>query len=293
MELRELRAFTAVAEELNFNRAAERLNMTQPPLTRLIRKLEHSLGVELFQRTTRRVVLTAAGERLMKEAIPLLQQADSTARAIRHDVADRSGKLVVGSTALAFMTVLPDVLSRFRSDFPETEVDVRELPTDKLVSDLVSAEIDVAFLLLPQTHDALEIRSLLRKRMRMAVSKSHPLADKGPVALSAFAEDKFIMHLRADAPAMYDEIVRCCSIAGFRPKMIEKGWNNTCTGLVAADVGVHFVASKTKCVTPSEIAYVEIEDPAPILELGIAWRKTDPSERLAPFKRLAAQFAEV
>ena len=110
MELRELRAFIAVAEELNFNRAAERLNMTQPPLTRLIRRLEHSLGVELFERTTRKVALTKAGNRLLDEAMPLIHQADAVARSIRHEIADRSSKIVIGCTSLGFITVLPDAL---------------------------------------------------------------------------------------------------------------------------------------------------------------------------------------
>lgn len=287
MELRELRAFIALAEELNFSRAAERLNMTQPPLTRLIRRLEHTLGVELFQRTTRKVVLTKAGNQLLKQVTPLIDQADAVARSIRHEVADRASSIVIGCTSLGFITVLPEALDQLRAAYPDTEVDVREVPTDALVSGLVSAEIDLALLLLPQSHDALEIKSLFRRRMKLAVSASHPLANVKAAPLADFANDKFIMHERDHAPTMYDEIVRCCAVAGFRPKMIEKPWNSTCTALVAASVGVHFVAGEEQCITPAGIVLLDIEDPAPILELGMAWRADDPAEVLEPFKLFA------
>ena len=283
MELRELKVFVTLAQEGNFRRAAERLNITQPPLTRSIQKLEHSLGVALFTRTTRTVALTTAGERLLARALPLLEQADATARYIRHQVADRSRKFTIGSTALAFITVLPAALQEFRAAYPQTEVEVSEMPTDTLVSRLLSAEIDLAYLLLPQAHPAMTVRSLFKERMRLAVAGNHPLAKQGKAPLSAFAGERFIMHLRKDAPAMYDEILRCCAVAGFRPRTIEKAWNHTCTGLVAAGMGVHFIAGKSACLNAGDIALVTIEDPAPVLELGIAWRKDDHSEHLAHF----------
>ncbi|MEL6340896.1 MAG: LysR family transcriptional regulator [Myxococcota bacterium] len=283
MEIRELRAFMAVATELNFNRAAERLNMSQPPLTRLIQRLEHSLGVLLFERTTRRVRLTAAGERLVQEAVPFLAQADLVARTVRHEVADRTRFFRLGCTALAFQTVLPEVLTHFQADHEGVEVDVQELPSDRLMSDLQTAELDFALVLLPQSHRALSVEPLLKQRMRLAVSRSHPLAASGRAPLSAFSSDRFIMHMRGDAPAMYDEIVRCCAVAGFRPRMLERNSDNTCTGLVAANVGVHFVAATPDCLASAEIVFVEIDEPAPILELGAAWRMSDPSRLVADF----------
>ena len=128
--------------------------------------------------------------------------------------------------------------------------------------------------------------------MKLAVSANHPLANAKKVSLADFANDKFIMHEREHAPAMFDEIVRCCSVAGFRPKMIEKPWNSTCTALVAASVGVHFVAGETQCITPAGIVLLDIEDPAPVLELGMAWRVDDPADVLQPFKSFADRALE-
>ena len=157
------------------------------------------------------------------------------------------------------------------------------------MADLLAAEIDFGLTLLPQDHNGIAVRPLLKQRMRLAVSRTHPLATKRRAALSDFSQDKFIMHLKSDAPAMYDEIVRCCAVAGFRPRMVEKTSNNTCTGLVAANIGVHFVAGTNDCLASHDLAFIDIEDPAPVLELGAVWRDDDPSELLHECLELCQQ----
>lgn len=284
IDLTALHCFVAVADDLSFRRAAERLHMSQPPLTRLIAQLEHRLGVRLFERTTRRVALTPAGLALLRLARPLLDQAQAVAREVRHHVADRSRALRVVCTSLAFATVLPELLRRFRRAHPKTAVEVTELPTEAQIAALVAAEADVGFVLLPAAHPALEVRPLLRERMRLAVAATHPLAGQGPLPLAMFAHDTFLLHAREENPAMHDEIVRACAQAGVRPKFQQKTRDQNCMGLVSAGIGVHFVAGHAACIGGRSIAYVEIEEPAPVLELAIAWRRDDSAPELALFQ---------
>jgi DNA-binding transcriptional LysR family regulator len=293
MELQELRCFLAVAEELNFNRAAERLHMTQPPLTRAIAKLEHRLGARLFARTTRRVSLTEAGSKLMKVAVPLLQHADEAARFVRHAVADRTRKLTVGSTVIGLFTVVPKILASFRKANPGIEVDVSELPTDSLIESLVRAEIDVGFILTPAAHPQLEMRPIFRDRMRLAVPADHPLVKRGrPASLQGFANETFILHARNENPSMYDELVRCCARAGFKPRVKEMTASQNCMGWVASGAGVHFVLAARDHPPARGVVVVDIEGSPPVFEVAVAWRKGDPTRLLDAFKRMKPEFHE-
>lgn len=285
MDIKELRCFLMVAKELNFHRAAERLNMSQPPLTKIINKLEHQLGVKLFSRSTRRVALTLAGLQLLQEAQPLINQADATARKIRHTIINRKQHFVIGTTTLALFSFLPELLKRFREAYPDVNLDVEELPTKAIIAKLVSAKIDVGFPLMPASHSLLEIKSISQEQMKLAVANFHPYANQGPMPLSAFANEAFIIHAPHENPAMYEQIIRCCEQAGFKPLLKEKRPEQSCMGLVSAGLGVHFVYPHMKCVNFHGVTYIDIE-PCPSLEIAIAWRKEDNLEYLTLFKTL-------
>ena len=170
MDIKSLRYFLQVAETLNFNRAAERLNISQPVVTRVIAQLEHEVGSKLFERTTRRVALTPAGAVLLREVRPLIAHVEAVQQTIRHSVAERSGRFTVGYTTLAMQTVTPDLLRKFKSEFPEIELEVNEMTTQAQVEALLSAEIDVGFVLTPVIDEALTITPLHRERLKLASS---------------------------------------------------------------------------------------------------------------------------
>ncbi|NJN58710.1 MAG: LysR family transcriptional regulator [Leptolyngbyaceae cyanobacterium SL_5_9] len=222
MDIKDLRCFIALAEELNFRRAAEKLHMSQPPLTRLIGQLERELGVALFKRTTRSVELTEAGQSLLREARALLLHADEAARRIRHATSEASNRLRVGYVPLALYTVLPQFLGCCRKHFPQVELDLRERTTDMQLSELHSAEIDVGFVYMPVYSDLLAVKAVYREPMKLAVPAHHPMANQQSVKLTNFAGDVFIMHPRAENPAMYDDILRCCTTTGFYPAFYKK-----------------------------------------------------------------------
>ena len=277
MNIQDLRCFIVLSEELNFRRAAEKLNMSQPPLTRLVRRLEQDIGVALFNRTTRTVELTQAGRYLLKEAKALLIHADETARRIRHATADASNRLRIGYVPLALYTLMPLLLERCRSEFPEIELDLRERSTDMLFDQLHSAEIDIGFLYLPIYSTLLEVKRVYREPMKLAVSADHAMANRSSASLTEFANDVFILHPRAENAAMHDDILRCCTTAGFSPRILKQAPDQNCMALLLAGQGIHFVASGIECLGTTGLRYVAISDTAPALELAIAWRRADPS----------------
>ena len=167
MDIKALRYFLQVAETLSFNRASERLNISQPVVTRVIAQLEHEIGTRLFDRTTRRVSLTPAGTVLLNEVRPLIAHVESVQQTVRHVVAEQSGKFTVGYTTLAMQTVTPDLLRLFSEKYPEIELDVREMTTHAQVEALLSAEIDVGFVLTPVEDEALTVIPLHKERLRL------------------------------------------------------------------------------------------------------------------------------
>lgn len=290
MDIKDLRCFIVLAEELNFRQAAEKLHMSQPPLTRLIGQLERELGVTLFERTTRRVALTKAGQSLLREARGLILYADETARRIRHATSEASNRLRVGYAPLALYTVLPQFLDQCRKDFPELELDLRERTTDMQLNELCSAEIDIGFIYMPIYSNLLAVKSVYREPMKLAVPTSHPMANYSAVKLTDFASDVFIMHPRAENPAMYDGILQCCTVAGFSPRILHKADDQSCMALLMAGQGVHFIASGVECLEPNGLKHLTISGTAPTLELAIAWRQEDPSSAV---KSLVSQIPGV
>lgn len=292
MNIRSLRYFLQVADQLNFNRAAERLNISQPVVTKVISQLEHEIGSKLFERTTRRVSLTPAGAVLLKEVRPLIAHVESVQQTVRHSVAERSGRFTLGYTTLAMQSVTPDLLRKFRTDHPDVEVEVREMTTQAQIEALLSAEIDVGFILTPVTHESLTIVPVHRERLKLAIPDYHPHAHSSGegqcVPLSAFATDYFIIPPRSQFPAVYDEIIRACEGAGFRPRLKECGENQTCVGLARAGLGVVFVSGRTSDISSEGLVFVDIEDPAPVMEIAVAWRTQDPSSLLSVFKNNAS-----
>lgn len=292
MEIKELRCFARVAATLNFNRAAEMLNMSQPVVTKTIAQLEHKLGVKLFERTTRRVSLTAAGVVLRREAEGLLSHLDEVQRAVRHAIAEESRRFAIGVTPLAMQTVFPAVIRRFRATHPDIEVVIHELPTDAQVKELLSAEIDAAFLLMPAEDPALDVREIHCEQMRLAIPTSHPLLrslGNVPMPLSGFAGETFVIPARAQNPGVHDEIIRACAVSGFRPRLKDCTEGQSCLAYVEAGMGVSFVTNRVDYAAAQDMKIVDLEDPAPVLSVALAWRRDDPSPLLETVRVLALE----
>jgi DNA-binding transcriptional LysR family regulator len=273
MELGDLRAFLAVAEELSFTRAADRLNVTQPPLTRLISRLEGRLGAPLFERTTRRVRLTAAGRLLVGEAREVLARADAARRRLRDATAARSPWLGVGYTQVALYTALPRLVERLGAISPDRELRLREASTRRQVEALEAAEIDLGLLHLPVRSAHLETRVVHTERVRLAVPAHHPLAGRPGLGLADFAGESLIVHPPHEDPAMHEDILRACAAAGFAPRLRREARHETCTGLVLSGQGVHPVAAGCACLRPKGVVHLDLEGPTPAISVALAWRR--------------------
>ena len=291
MELRRLRYFLAVAEELSFTRAAVRLQMAQPPLSSQIQLLENELGVTLFDRSRRAIALTAAGRALVPEARRLLADAEQTARIVRHAADGTVGRLAVGFVPAAVNGVLPDILRRYRTRYPGVALSLYERSPDDLVRQLHEHRVQAAFLFAPYRDEALHSRCVSTQRLVAALPERHPLASRAAVDVRALAEGPMILPTQHETPGLFSRIRQLFDELGVEPNVVQREvWMmQTIIGLVAAEMGAAIVPSSVALLQREGVVYRRLEqEPAPV-EMTIAWRRDDGSAALAAFVRTAAR----
>ncbi|MBV9228842.1 MAG: LysR family transcriptional regulator, partial [Chloroflexi bacterium] len=205
MELRHLQYFVAVAETLNFSRAAERLCMAQPPLSQQIQRLEEEVGAQLFYRTKRSVRLTEAGQLFLQEAYRTLSQAEHAIQTARRAGKGEIGRLAIGFVGSSAYGFLPTVIRTFRERFPDVELTLREITTVEQVQALHEDRIQVGFLRLPVSADNIEYEPVQREPFFLVISAKHPLASLPEIPLHALEYEPFIFVPHALAPGLYDQ----------------------------------------------------------------------------------------
>jgi DNA-binding transcriptional LysR family regulator len=293
VELRHLRYFAAVAEELSFTRAAERLHIAQPPLSTQIRNLEAELGVELFDRSRRAIELTDAGEVLLGETRRLLTQIEQALNATRNAGVGETGRLTIGFVPSASTSTLPGHLRAFRARYPGVELFLRELPPDELVAQLRAAALDLCFLYLPFDDERLERAVVAREPLVAALPQDHPLggdtgADAGPLAIADLRDEPFVLPARHHMPGLNARVLDACRGAGFEPQAVQKDvWlMQTVLGLVAAGLGVALVPSSVQRLNRAGVVFRPVSDAGTEVELGALWRAEDRAPTLRNFVAL-------
>ncbi|WP_018412166.1 LysR family transcriptional regulator [Methyloversatilis thermotolerans] len=282
MELRHLRYFLTVAQELHFTRAAEKLGIGQPPLSQQIKQLEHELGVTLFHRETRSVSLTEAGRAFMPHAQAVLREADQAVLAARRAARGEQGQIRIGFTsASSFNPSVPAIISGFRERYPEVEISLVEQATEALVNALEAGQIDIAFVRPTQgQREGLVTRALPAERLWLALPKRHPLSGRSALRLIELANDMFVLYPRLNGSLLYDSIIAACRNAGFSPRIAQEAPQMTSTvNLVAAGVGIAIVPESMRQLHPEGVVYVEIEDDTPPALLWVAHTR---SSRVPP-----------
>ncbi|CAL9342893.1 LysR substrate-binding domain-containing protein [Nocardiopsis sp. TNDT3] len=240
MELRHLRYFTVLAEELHFGRAAARLHMAQPPLSQRIRDLERELGVRLFDRGRNQVRLTEAGALLLEHARPVLESAESAREAMRRIRPGRSGILRAGIPPDTMAVTLRTLTAELARLAPDVLVDLHELTTDEQLAALREGELDVGMVRHPSDTTGLESGPVASRRLGVLLPAEHRLAAGGPVRLRDLNGMPLVVFPRAMAPMLYDQIMSACRSEGFRPGAIRHARNpHFVNGLVLAGRGVH------------------------------------------------------
>lgn len=285
-----MRQFLAVAETLSFRRAAERLNMAQPPLTAAIRQMERELGVRLIERSNRVTGLTAAGQVLQKEAGRTVLQAERAVLLTRRAGAGMLGSLRLGFLASATRHILPPLLARFRNSYPDVVLTLAELPTAKQVSALLEDCQDVGLVALPLppgTETRIMTRVLLHSRLVAAIPSAHALAgDDRPLELAMLAEEPWVLFPPTEGPGLASAILGACAQVGFAPQVVQQAIQmETIIGLVAAGIGVSLVPERLPGASHPEVAFRSLTGPGtPIpYRMALAWRVGEPSPVLRAF----------
>ncbi len=268
MEIRQLRYFIAVAEDLHFRKAAARLHMSQPPLSHQIRRLEQELGFALLHRTRRRVELTAAGRSFLADARATIARLDAAAEAARRISAGDAGRLRIGFVGSALLSVLPAAVQRFRTRHPGVHVELRERSTEDQLRAIRAGTIDVGFVPRPSEVGALAAHTVLRERAVAALPAAHPLATLRRVPLRRLASEPLVLFPRSQAPGLHDTLMASLTATGAVPRITQEAEETqTIVGLVAAGLGVSLVQASVQRLALPGIAYRPLS-PAPMIELA-------------------------
>ncbi len=287
VELRHLSAFVAVAEELHFGRAAARLHMAQSPLSRQVRLLERDLGVALFERNTRGVRLTAAGESLVEPARRVLEEAAIARRAVQAASLGEIGRVSIGFAGGSSYHVLPRLTRACASDLPGIELALRsQTYSGDALTQVSEGTLDLGFVALP-AREGVSTRVVRIERLMVALPDTHVLADTDSVSLADLAGERFVAFTASRGSAVR-AAMRACLQTGFRPLITQEAPDayNLLT-LVGAGIGVAIVVSSAQNVHSEHVVYRPITEDVPAMLIALAWRSDNPSAALRSVLRLA------
>ena len=284
MELRQLRYFIAVAEELHFRRAAARLHISQPPLSQQIARLEEELGCRLLSRTRRRVELTPAGEAFLRDARATLEELDVAVATVRRIETGQAGLLRVNFVGSALLSIVPGIIQRFRRGRPEVEIELRERSTLEQLRALNSGIIDVGLVRPPiDPDDALATEVVMRERTVAAIPSDHPLAKRARIPLRRLAAEPLVLFPREQAPGFHDLLTGRLAATGSSPRVVQYAPEmTTIIGLVAAGIGLSPVPASVAGLGLEGVTYRPLTG-APATELLAVTRAGDDSPLVAAF----------
>ncbi|KAA6465394.1 LysR family transcriptional regulator [Acidobacteria bacterium AB60] len=288
MELRHLRYFVTVAEELNMTRAAARLKLSQPPLSRQIRDLEAAVGALLFDRKAKKLKLTAAGQYFFKEAKNILLHAQRAARIARATAQGGAGSVKVGFLSPLGGTFLPQVMRAFRPRFPLVEVDLFELVPRSQIDALLNHEIDLGFVAKEEVQSINELAFAIISDvpLQLAVPSDHRFVRESRVRASELSKESFIMFTRSSAPATRDMLLRTLRSAGIEPSIVKQcDRAQMILDFVAAGIGIAILPGNFRRYRAQVTWRAMIPSP-PAIELCMAWRATDQSAPLRALRSL-------
>jgi DNA-binding transcriptional LysR family regulator len=293
MELRHLHYFVAVAEELHFTRAAERLHVSQQPLSFQIKQLEEELGVTLFRRSTRRVELTDAGRALLAEVYTALAHLHQGVETARRAERGETGLLVLGYVSIALYNLVPAAVRLFRERFPDVHVTLREACSPDLEDQLVEGAFDVGLAVRGMQVPDLIYETVLCEQAMVAIPKNHPLAGLAQIPLHALAAEPFVMYERTQRSLIYSQVMTLCLQAGFSPYIVQEAASEQAVvGLVAAGVGVALVSSCLSGLRTDEVTYRPLIDPAASVEYAVVWKQENPSPIVKAFLNVVREVAQ-
>ncbi len=296
MELRHLRYLVAVADELNFTRAAERLGIAQPSLSAQIRQLETEMGTRLFRRETRGLELTDAGKLLFEEARIILTEVERAKTGVARRARGETGKINIGAAgATYFHPLIPAILREFRTAHPEVILVPEESNTSMLLARLRAGVIDLAFVRPPFADtDGLSLEPLVKEPVVIALPAEHPLARSKSAPLAALAHERLILFPRGINPTVYDAILDAFARAGVSPERAEEAPQViSAIPMIAAGFGVALLPASMSRLHPEGVVFVPVEGPALPAEICLAYRRTQRSAAVKNFVAVARRQAHL
>ncbi|WP_267379521.1 LysR substrate-binding domain-containing protein [Bacillus sp. GM_Baccil_2] len=280
MELRHIRYFLALAEELNFSRAAEKLHIAQPPLSKQIRELEEEIGAKLFNRTKRHVELTSAGKVFLNKAYQILDQVEQACISTRLTSTGFEGELVMGFSGS--VQDLIHTIQEFREQYPAIGIVLQQLSTPLQVKALHEKRIDIGIVAAPVNSNKIHVKPIQKASLKAIIPEKHPLVSKQAIFISDLVNEPFIITTKSTAPFYYDTFMNLFKNVGFSPKIIMQANDlQTVSSLVANGMGIALLPSTIHPL--SGIVQREVEDIDITIEASFAWRKDNQSEILHKF----------
>jgi DNA-binding transcriptional LysR family regulator len=290
IELRHLRYFIAVAEELHFGRAAERLHIAQPPLSQQIRQLETELGFQLFHRTKRSVKLTEAGQIFFTESQRLFRQLDQAIEIGRQTSRGEVGQLVIGFVSSTAYNILPDILRSFRATVPTVKLELHELTTDQQLQWLRENRLDVGLLRPPIEDSTFQLSIIFQEPLVVALPETHPLAAEPEISPSDLALESFIIFPRTLAPGLYDQIISFCQQSGFSPTIVQEAIQmQTIISLVAAGIGIAIVPLSLQNLQRTGVVYKRFNQETPQAAIALIYKPDNTAPAVQKFLEIVQQ----
>jgi len=283
LQLNQVRCFVVLARELHFGRAAERLHMTQPPLSRQIQQLEHALGVPLFERNRRQVKLTAAGAAFLPQAEHLLQAADTAALTANRAMQGRLGAVAMGYVPGASCSLLPPLVAEITQALPDVQLDLRELSTNEQIDALRSRSIELGLIRMPFDSGEFATACVLREPFIAAVPQGHALAAKDALQTADLHRMPMVMFHPAQGGYFYELLVRVFHSVGVAPRYVQYvRQTHSLLGLVSGGLGIAVLPASTRRLSLPGVVFRPIELPAhAIAELHVVWRRGEETSRPA------------
>ncbi|MFL6703876.1 MAG: LysR family transcriptional regulator [Paraburkholderia graminis] len=287
IDIKPLRYFVMLAETRHFGRAAARLNLSQPPLSRQLAALEASLGVTLIERSPRSVTLTAAGERFYADAKAILASVEQAVSNAQAAASGEAGKLAIGFTMCAAYNVVPGYARAFGAAYPEVALSLREVVSNDLAAQVVAGHIDAAIMFPHVPGKGLAMRTILREPLCVALSRGHPRARARRLRIAQLAGEPFVLASEEVAPTLRATILEHCRSGGFEPDIrFEVQLQQTVLSLVDEGVGVALVPASMRKAQLAGVVFKPLVD-APLVEQVLAWSPANRNPCLGRFLELA------
>ena len=291
MDLRQLRYFTVLAEELHFRRAAERLNITQAPLSIAIQNLERELGGQLFLRTQRRVALTEIGVAFRAHALAVIERLERGVVDVRELVSGHAGLLRIGFTAAAaLLPFFPRIVSTFRTRYPKVQLTLHDLSSASQLRALLDRDIDVGIIRsLGAPHPAnISLTKLLEDQLVVAMHRGHRLQGRATLGIADLNGEPLIFYPRHSGVGIYQPFIKACADHGFVPSIVQEATDpSTIIGLAATGLGVAVVPSELQCIGVPNILFRPLTGAQAMTGVYLAARAGEASALIVGFRHMA------